>query len=99
MKEILIAVAAVATLMSCQSEPTEKEKLITQKLEDLNWYRDYYYSQGVMSPDSHKVILDIIRTPYDERTEAEDRILFRYNHYRDKLKEVNEEREFWILQQ
>ena len=97
MKEILIAVAAVATLASCQ--PTEKEKLITQKLEEIDWYLDYYRGMGVMQPDSANIALDIMRKPYLERTEKEEDIYFRFLYYMDKIKEKKEEREYWVLQQ
>ena len=106
MKEMMVAVVAVATLMSCQSE---KDKLIDSKiasidarlelvdyeLSDFDKYYELMQRKGEV-----RRIMDSGDTLYElpDYTEEERKFMYTLEAKLDRYSQLEEEREFWILQ-
>ena len=91
MKEIIIAAVAVATLMSCQSE---KDKLIDSKIASIDARLDYD-----ISLEDHEYFQKLMERDVNvEYTEKERKFInimkAKINYY----SQLEEEREFWVLQ-
>ncbi len=95
MKEIIIVAVAVATLISCQSE---KDKLIDDKISSIDARLESIVESIDLTRDEQDRYLELMGKDRDSLTDKELELMLTVEAISNRCTQLNEEREYWILQ-